>query len=76
MQSVPIKKLSSTRHIDSNPFLSIVNQQRKSFYSARKRKLPRDLELTDDLYKIINQNAFCPNYTNNAMSQNSSFSHC
>jgi hypothetical protein len=46
----------------------IPNRQRKFSFSSRPRKLPRDLELTNDLYTIKNKNSFNHNYTNNAFS--------
>ncbi|CAF1004636.1 unnamed protein product [Adineta ricciae] len=47
------------------PNSKITNQQRKSYYISHKRKLPRDLKLTDDLYTITNQNSLYYNCTNN-----------
>jgi hypothetical protein len=51
-----------------NLFSKDHNRQRKFSFSSRPRKLPRDLELTNDLYTIKNQNSFNHNYTNNAFS--------
>jgi len=45
----------------------INNRQRKVSSSSRKRKLPRDLELTNDLYMITNQNSLRYNSTNNSI---------
>jgi hypothetical protein len=54
-------------NVDRNSFSLFNNRQRKFPLSSRKRKLPRDIELTSDLYKIINQNSLHHNYTNNAI---------
>jgi hypothetical protein len=59
--------LQETTNVDRNSFSLFNNRQRKFPLSSRKRKLPRDIELTSDLYKIINQNSLHHNYTNNAI---------
>jgi hypothetical protein len=57
---------------DQNPLCLVSNRQRK-IPSSHKRKLPRDLELNNDLYTITNQNSLHHNYTNNAVCSSSQF---
>jgi len=59
--------LQETTNVYRNSFSLINNRQRKLPSSSGKRKLPRDFELTSDLYTIINQNSLHHNYTNNAI---------
>ena len=59
------------RNNDQNSFSLISNRPRKLPSSSRQRKLPRDLELNKELYKITNENSFRRNYTNNALSSSS-----
>ncbi|CAF0844358.1 unnamed protein product [Adineta steineri] len=73
---IPLTELHLNTNDDHNSLSSIHNRQRKYSFTSRKRKLPRDLELTNDLYTITNQNSFRYNHTNNATSIISSFSQC
>jgi hypothetical protein len=76
-KDLPLTELYLTTNGDHNsPSVVVSNRQRKNSYTSRKRKLPRDLEPTNDLYTITNQNSFRYNYTNNATSIVSSFSQC
>ncbi|CAF0766690.1 unnamed protein product [Rotaria sp. Silwood1] len=73
---LPLNELHLTTDDHHSTLSLIANRQRKNSYSSRKRKLPRDLELSNDLYTITNQNSIRHNYTNNATSTISSFSQC
>ncbi len=75
-KDLPLTELYLTTNVDHNSPSVVSNRQRKNSYTSRKRKLPRDLEPTNDLYTITNQNSFRYNYTNNATSTVSSFSQC
>ncbi|UJR35051.1 hypothetical protein I4U23_027827 [Adineta vaga] len=54
--AIPIETILRLQNL-SNPNLPI---------TSRHRKLPRDLQLTNDLYRITPQNSIPYNYTNNA----------
>ena len=68
LKDLPLTEHHLTRNNDQNSFSLISNRARKLPSSSRQRKLPRDLELTNELYKITNQNSLRHNYTNNALS--------
>ncbi|CAF0921179.1 unnamed protein product [Rotaria sordida] len=74
--NLPLNELHLITDGNNSTFSLIANRQRKNSYTSRKRKLPRDLELSNDLYTITNQNSLRHNYTNNAISTISSFSQC
>ena len=72
IKDLPLTNLYLTTTGDQNTLSLVPNRSWKNPSSSRKRKLPRDLELTSDLYTITN--SLQHNYTNNAISTVSSFS--
>ena len=51
---------------DASALTIIPHQSRRYSSPSHQRKLPRHLELTNDLYTVINASALNQNYTNNA----------
>ena len=76
IKNLPLTKLHLTTNGGQHSLSLATNRSWKNPSSSRKRKLPRDLELTKDLYTITNENSFRHNYTNNAISTVPSLSQC